>query len=118
MAYLEKTYVGKFSKQSGQTKVFGSRLGGYNPEHTIGHIYYELWSGGYRRYVGATDNFRERMHRLIHEDKMYGVNMIVVAKYDNPKDRDDREVNEQLKSLPPRNARVQRNTWGQGYKNG
>ena len=118
----KKTYKGDFETQRGQTKVFGSRpqrgVRFSNPEHIIGHVYYEMWSKGTRVYNGATDNFRERMHGLIHEWKMRGVDKIVVANYDNRKDRDDREVNEQLKSLPPRNRRVQRNTWNQEVRYG
>jgi hypothetical protein len=49
---------------------------------------------------------------------MHGVDKIVVVNHDNPKDRDDMEVNEQLESLPPRNKRVQRNTWNQGVRYG
>jgi hypothetical protein len=118
MAYLEKIYEGDFRTGRGLTVVFGSRPRwdyGYiatprfkNPEHTIGHIYYEIWGAKNRKYVGATDDFRNRMHAHCTQGTLRGVRKIVVAKYDNPKDRDDREVAEQTKSLPPYNRRVQR----------
>ena len=118
----EIAYAGDFSTQRGITKVFGPRQVCQNSgpviDHAIGHVYYELWSNGVRVYNGASDDFRERLHSLIAECKIINVDKIVVCNYSDPKERDDREVNEQLKSLPPRNKRVQRNTHGQGYKNG
>ena len=120
----KKTYTGDFETQRGQTKSFGSRptlqveMRFPTPTHIIGHVYYELWSNGTRVYNGASDDFRQRLHGLIQERKIHGVDKIVVINYDNPKDRDDKEVKEQLKSLPPRNRRVQRNTWNQGVRYG